>query len=165
MKPFRSTVLLWALSLTAFYWTLAAILPTIRLLTILNGIFLGAIVAAAIVFSPLLKVAFTAKVVDRVSQLALGISLMLTTLTLNRFWWLYVHINGDPKLRNSPILGAIYFLYIISICLMVNGSGAPKIAENNHFQIFTANRRLLLLYGTTGGVFTFVVSVWMGLDF
>jgi hypothetical protein len=159
----KARLFMWASIYAAIFVVLALIFPRVVLLTLLNGIFLGIVVAVAIVYAPLLWLTIRRNSVDRVSQLALAISLIWISVAGQKLYWLIWQGNGMPvEWRSNQFLALFTFLSIIGGGLFVSAPGYPS--EDNHSlaEFWGANRNLLLVLGTIGGVTTCAISLYTG---
>ena len=155
---------MWALVMAVFFVLLQWLVPDQALIAILNGIFLGVIVAIGIVYAPL--VWFTLKYgrLDRVSQLSVGIALLWLSTAIARAWSFIYRYNGAPiDWQNSWVVSLIAYLAIIGGALFVTAPGYPASSENEPIVLWGANRKLLLALGAIGGITTFVLSVYPGI--
>lgn len=162
----RSRLSVWALGLAALFAVFSSLVPRAELMTILNGIFLGVVVAALIVYSPIILLTFSNKRLDRVSQLSLGIGLLFLSNAGQRLYWIVWHVSGSPiGWQSNPFLQAMAFLAIIGGCLFVTAPGYPPDSSLEAVALWGANRRMLIILGGLGGILTFGLSVWSGNGF
>lgn len=164
MKNFsRSRLVMWALLYSAIFVTATTFIPRLALMTILNGIFLGIVVAVVIVYAPLVWFTFRRGRVDRVSQLAIAIALIWASIAGQRLYWIVWHANGMPEgWRSNPYLSALAFISIIGGGLFVTAPGYPPEGSGQHSEFWGSNRNLLLTLGALGGTITFGISVYSG---
>lgn len=163
MKFTRLRLTMWAFLAGAFFVLLHMVVPVNALIAILNGIFLGVIVAVGIVYFPLIWFAFKHGKLDRVSQLSIGIALLWLSTAIARGWSFYFRYNGTPDIwRDHWIVSLIAYLAIIGGALFVTAPGYPALAEEEPFVFWGANRKLLLILGAIGGITTFVLSIYPG---
>lgn len=160
----RFRLAMWALAALAFYILLEAVMPNGVLLAILNGVFLGVIVAIGIVYAPLVWFTFVSGKLDRVSQLSVGIGLLWTSTAIQRAWSFYFRYNGAPdSWIDSPVVTFVAYLAILGGALFVTAPGFPSEAANEPIVLWGKNRKLLLILGTIGGTTTFLLSVYPGI--
>lgn len=164
MKHFsRARLLMWAFIYTLVFVLASTFIPRLALMTILNGVFLGIVVAVIIVYTPLMWFAFRKGRIDRVSQMALGIGLIWLSIAGQRLYWLIWHSKGMPETWNAnPYVSAMVFLSIIGGGLFVAAPGYPPEDSVEQSEFWGANRNMLLFFGTTGGFVTFIVSIVTG---
>lgn len=154
---------MWAFVLAGLFLLLATFVPRLQLMTILNGIFLGIVVAVIIVYSPLIWFTIRKGRFDRVAQLSLGIGLMWLSIAGNRLYWIIWHNYGMPQSwQSNPFLASLVFLSIIGGCLFVTAPGFPPEGSLEPREFWGANRNMLLSFGVLGGVITFGLSVFTG---
>lgn len=159
----KSKVILWAMLLAIVFVVVSSILPRIELMTILNGIFLGIVVAVVIVYSPLIWVTVRKPKFDRVSQLSLGIGLLWLSIAGQRLYWIIWHSYGAPnEWRSNPFLAAMVFLSIVGGCLFVTAPGYPPETSEETIELLGSNRNMLLFLGAIGGLITFGLSLYTG---
>jgi hypothetical protein len=159
----KSKVFMWAWFLAGVFTLLALTVPRLQLMTILNGVFLGVVVAVIIVYSPVIW--FTARKgrFDRVAQLSLGIGLMWLSIAGNQLYWIVWHYYGAPQSwQSNPFLASLVFLSIIGGCLFVTAPGFPPEGSLEPKEFWGTNRNLLLFFGVLGGIVTFGLSVFTG---
>lgn len=162
-KLVKSKPFLWAWPLLALFILLTTFVPRIALMTILNGIFLGVVVAVVIVYTPLVWVTIRKRKFDRVAQLSLGIGLMWLSVAGNRLYWIVWHSYGMPdEWRSNPFLTACVFVSIIGGCLFVTAPGYPPEGSLEPVEFWGHNRNLLLFFGVLGGLLTFGLSLYTG---
>lgn len=164
MKRFsRARLFMWAIIHSFIFVTLSTFVPRLALMTILNGIFLGIVVAVVIVYTPLVWFTFKKNNVDRVSQLALGIALIWVSIAGQRLYWIVWHANGMPEeWRSNPFLAALAFIAIIGGGLFVTAPGYPPEGSPDEIEFWGANRNMLLFMGGLGGMATFALSLYSG---
>ena len=157
---------MWALLAVVFFGVLQAFVPEADLIAILNGVFLGVIVAIGIVYGPLVWFTYRKGRLDRVSQLSIGIGLLWLSTAIQRAWSFYYRYNGSPQeWQNSWIVSLVAYLAIIGGALFVTAPGFPPISAEEPIELWGANRKLLLTLGFIGGFTTFVLSVYPGIRF
>lgn len=162
----RSKLIMWAFVLAAVYMIAAIIVPSVRLIVVLNGIFLGIVVAVTIVYAPLIWSTLGRKEFDRVGQLSVGIGLLWASIASQRLWSsVFNYYQAPIEWINHPITGAITFMAIVGGCLFVTAPGYPPKTSIEPVELWGANRRLLLILGSLGGMLAFVLSVWPGIRF
>lgn len=163
MKIFKSTFLLWASFLSILFAVMSTFIPRIPLMSVLNGIFLGLIIAIIIVYSPLAWYAIKKGKGDRVTQLSLGIGLTFFSLACQRIYWLVWNAYGMPdSWQSNPISLAFVFISIIGVALFVTAPGYPADDKEiiDKIGVMGANRNMLILFGAAGGLTAFVLSVY-----
>lgn len=162
-KLVKSRAFLWAWPLTALFVVLSTFVPRVQLMTILNGVFLGVVVAIIIVYSPLIWFTVRKGKFDRVAQLSLGIGLMWLSIAGNRLYWIVWHNYGAPQSwQSNPFLAALVFISIVGGCLFVTAPGYPPEGSLEPAEFWGRNRNLLLILGVLGGIVTFGLSVFTG---
>lgn len=160
----KSRLILWAITFLFIFVLLDYLIPTLALLTILNGVFLGVVVAVTIVYSPLVWYTINKRSLDRVSQLSFGIGLLWMSIAAQKLWWSVFHYYGEPDAwRNSTVSAAISFLAIIGGCLFVTAPGYPPETSLEAVELWGGNRKLLLTLGAIGGTTAFILSIWPGI--
>ncbi len=164
MKRFsRARLIMWALIHSFIFVALSSFVPRLALMTILNGVFLGIVVAVVIVYTPLVWLTFRRGNVDRVSQLALGIALLWVSIAGQRLYWIVWHANGMPEAwRSNPYLSALAFISIIGGGLFVTAPGYPPETSIDEISFLGANRKMLVVMGALGGMIASGLSVWSG---
>lgn len=162
----RSKLILWAFVLAAIYTVIAMVVPSVHLIIVLNGVFLGIVVAVTIVYSPLIWLTLGRKEFDRVGQLSVGIGLLWLSIAGQRLWSsVFNYYKAPMEWVNHPVTGAITFVAIVGGCLFVTAPGYPPKTSIEPVELWGANRRLLLILGSLGGMLAFVLSVYPGIRF
>lgn len=106
------------------YLIATVILPTRVFIEILNGIFLGLVVAVTVVFFPLFRRAVVQRNFDRVAQLTIGIILTWASLILSRSASAIGRITGNTEaIAQSPIIPVAAYLAILGAILHVTAPG------------------------------------------
>jgi len=160
----RFRLAMWATIALAFFGVLQVCIPDRALIAILNGVFLGVIVAIAIVYTPLVWYTLRGARMDRVSQLSTGIALLWLSTAIQRAWSFYFRYQGaPPSLMDSWVVSFVAYLAIIGGALFVTAPGYPSSTANTSIELWGANRKLLLTLGAIGGLTTFALSVYPGI--
>jgi len=164
MKTFtRSKLIMWAAIHICFFILISTFVPRLILMTVLNGVFLGIVVAVTIVYLPIVWQTFRKNEVDRVSQLAIGISLIWASIAGQRLYWIIWHNYGMPESwRSNPFLAFMSFISIIGGGLFVTAPGFPPSNSTEEAEFWGTNRNMLVALGVLGGVVTFSLSVFSG---
>jgi hypothetical protein len=162
----RYKLVLWALFAACLYVLLAYTVPAVTLIAILNGIFLGVAVAVTIVYAPLIWFSMFKFKFDRVSQLSVGIGLLWFSVIAQRFWSFLFRYKGSPEAwLNGYFISAIGFVSIIAGILFVTAPAYPPDPPIEPIDLWGGNRKLLIVLGLLGGISTFVLSIYPGIDF
>jgi hypothetical protein len=166
MRFTRYKLAMWAVFAVCLYALLAYTVPAVMLIAVLNGIFLGVAVAVTIVYAPLIWFSMFKYKFDRVSQLSVGIGLLWFSVIAQRFWSFLFRYNGSPESwLNGYFISAIGFVSIIAGVLFVTAPAYPDEPPLTPIDLWGGNRKLLILLGLAGGVTTFVLSIYPGIDF
>ncbi len=166
MSVTRYRLIMWAVIALLIYTLLALTVPPPMLIAILNGVFLGVAVAVTIVYAPLVWFTIFKFKFDRVSQLAVGIGLLWASVIAQRFWSFLFRYNGSPaSWLNGYFISAVTFASIVAGILFVTAPGYPPESRPIPVELWGANRKLLTVLGTIGGVTTFVLSIYPGINF
>lgn len=162
----RYRLAMWALFLAGVYFLLALLVKPALLIVIFNGVFLGVAVAVAIVYTPLVWFTLFKYKFDRVAQLSVGIALLWINVIGQRFWSFLFRLNGSPESwLYGHFLSFITFVAIVGGALFVTAPGYPSDTKITPIDAWGENRNLLLGLGFIGGLTTFVLSVWPGVNF
>lgn len=106
------------------YLLLTFLLPSALLVQILNGIFVGLVVAVTIVFFPLVWRAITQRAFDDVAQLTIGICLTWASLVISRSTNIFGQVtNTGGGLANSAPVAFATYLAILGAVLHITAPG------------------------------------------
>lgn len=152
-------IVMWAAFLTAGYFLLAKIVTPTLLLDVINGAFLGVLVAVFIVYSPLVWDSLWNSKFDRVSQLSIGIGLLWLSIGMTKGWEGFIKYSGNPAcLANHPLVGYIAFVAVCAGSLFVTAPGYHSTATPIPFG--GGNRKLLLIFGALGAFVALVLHFY-----
>lgn len=133
-----------ALVAAGVYLLGVVLLPQSVFIELLNGLFLGMIVAVTVVFFPLFWRSVRQRRFDRVAQLTIGIILTWLSLILSRSASTYSRILGDTStMTGSHVVTLAAWLAIVGGILHVT---APGMLDDK----LRYNRGLLLLAALIG---------------
>lgn len=133
-----------ALLATALYVLALVALPTRVFVEVLNGLFLGMVVAVTVVFFPLFVRAISQRKFDRVAQLTIGIILTWLSLIISRSVNAMGKVLGNTEvLATSPMVTLAAYLAILGGVLHVT---APGMLDDR----LRYNKSLLLFAGALG---------------
>jgi hypothetical protein len=162
----RYKLAMWAFFAFSVYVLLAYFVPSVTLIAILNGVFLGVAVAVTIVYAPLIWFSIFKFKFDRVSQLSVGIGLLWFSVISQRFWsFLFRYYGSQQDWLNGYFISAVTFVSIIAGGLFVTAPGYPPEPPIEPIDLWGSNRRLLTLLGIIGGVAAFALSIYPGINF
>ena len=148
----RSRIVLAGIALSLIYLSLAWVLPLSAFIDVLNGIFVGVMVAVAIVYFPLFWASLRTPRFDRTAQLSVGIGCVWLSLAIARVFsaWLFVN-NETGGFLSNPISGYAIFLAIIGGALHITAPGYPPENSPPLPVRFAGNNRWLLLFSAIVG--------------
>lgn len=159
----KARFLLWVALLSLTFTFFSTFLPRNNFMTILNGVFLGIVVAVIIVYAPLGIYSIRKGKGDRVSQLSLAIGMLFFSLAGQRLHWLIWQAYGEQdSWRSNPVLQGLVFISIIGAGLFVTAPGYPPDDENTFEKVAVmgANRNILIFFGAIGGILAFILSIY-----
>lgn len=157
-KLTRFTLILWAIGLSLAYFAVSLVVSPPYLINILNGIFIGIVIAVIIVYAPLVKESVISNKFDRTSQLSIGIGVLWLSIAMSRIWSAYYSYKGSSiQLLNHPIIGYITFLAIIGGILFVTAPGYYLDGEKRP-NFGGKNLKLVVSFAILGGILASIIS-------
>lgn len=132
MKAITSNRAAWtAFASLAFYWVLAAIVPTPILREVFNSLSLGVALMVVITWFPATARAFRHGAGGGEGQLVIAIFLAFAVLTFQRVYVIVLNTMANPQwLRDSSISGFVpYLITIVGILFLIAPgvqAGAPR---------------------------------------
>jgi hypothetical protein len=147
--------------LTSLYAVLALTVPVLAFIDLLNGIFVGVMLAVIIVYFPVFYKSLKSQTFDRTAQLAVGIGLIWASLAIARVYsaWLFASGKNGGFLL-SPVGGFAIFLAIIGGALHITAPGYPADSDPPLPVAFAGRNRWLLLFsGVTGGIVALLLRI------
>lgn len=113
-----------ALAAAGLFMILLWILPTNRLIELMNSIFIFVAVAFTIVLAPGICRAVSHREFDRISQAAVGIFCLAGSIVVSRVGNIVGRVVGDfDVVANSALIAAAVYLGIVGALLLVTAPG------------------------------------------
>lgn len=145
----------------AAFFGVVAIADPIALIIVLNGIFIGMMVAISVAYHRILIGSIMGKgEYNRVRQMALGIAVGWVAIAVGAFNSVYIR-SMDIDIPTTPLTALTRFLAIVAAILQIT---APDFGQGI---FYGRDRRVLWLGGVLGalaGLVTILVQ-WGGLQF
>lgn len=163
MNILRSNFIVWAGVIIAIFSVISTFVESTMLLVILNGIFLGISTAAVIVYFPVISFALNRNNFDRVTLLAIGISLLWFSMMGQKVYSIIWQANGSPSdWHSNPFLVILAFMAIIAGALFVTAPGYPPSEDKlpSVSPMLGENRYLLFFLGGVGGIAALILSIY-----
>lgn len=120
----HSRIVRTAVLVCAVYWAVAALVPSIVLIQVLNYVLIAISVAVTVAYIPDVYDAIRMDRVDRVAQLSLGIALSWTAVFINRSWVGVIRLSDQDWMRVSPVIGFYVLLSVLAGILHITAPGA-----------------------------------------
>lgn len=152
----KRKVIVGALGLGGLYASLASVLPVLAFVDLLNGIFVGVLVAVIAVYFPVIISSLKRPGFDRTAQLALGIGCIWLSLAIARVYSAWLFASGkNGGFLTSNVGGFAIFIAIIGGALHITAPGYPAEKDTTPLPVAFAgrNRWVLLVSGIVGGLF------------